>query len=215
MYKQLDLQNWKRKEHFDFFNQFDEPFFGIVTEIDCTNAYTFCKSNSIPFFLYYHYQAILAVNQMEEFRYRIKDDEIIIFDAIHVTTTISRVDNTFAFSFIPFTQSFSEFSVLARIEIDRIKSSSGLCVNHNTSRIDVIHFSTVPWIKFTGVTHARDFKYKDSVPKITFGKYFQQNTRILMPVSVNVHHGLMDGFHVGQFLHFFEQLMNENTHCII
>jgi len=214
MYKQLDMQNWKRREHFDLFSRFDEPFFGIVAEIDCTNAYTFCKSKSIPFYLYYHHQAILAVNLTEEFRYRIKDGGIIVFDEIHVTTTISREDSTFAFSFIPFTPSFSEFSALAGLEIDRIKKTTGICADENTSRIDVIHFSTVPWISFTGVTHPRSFNANDSVPKITFGKYFFRNERMIMPISIHVHHGLMDGFHVGQFLQLFEQLMNENTHKI-
>jgi chloramphenicol O-acetyltransferase type A len=208
MYKQLNIENWNRREHFEFFNQCDEPFLGIVSEIDCTDAYKICKSNSISFSLYFHYQAIVAVNKTEEFRYRIKNDEIVVFDTIHVTTTIGRSDNTFAFSFIPFTPSLSEFIDMAKVEIDRIKSSSGLGLNENTGRLDVIHFSTVPWISFTGVTHPRNFKFKDSVPKITFGKYFHRNDRIIMPVSVNAHHGLMDGYHVSQFLQLFEQLMN-------
>lgn len=214
MYQKLDKQNWKRKEHFEFFNQFDDPFFGITTEVDCTNALAFCKSNSVPFFLYYHFQAILAVNKTEEFRYRIKDDEILVFERIHVTTTISRPDNTFGFSFVPFTESFGEFSDLAKNEIDRIRNSSGICANKDTGRIDVIHFSTVPWIKTLGVTHPRNSKFNDSVPKITFGKFSQDNNRIILPVSIHAHHGLMDGFHVGQFIQLFENLMNENTQCL-
>ncbi len=209
MFKQLDKNNWNRREHFDFFNQFDEPFFGIVAELDCTNAYKICNDNSLPFFLYYHFQSIIAVNQIDAFRYRIKDDEIIIFDTIHVTTTISRDDNTFAFSFIPATPSFKEFCELAKIEIDKIKNSKGLGLTENTGRLDVIHFSTVPWISFSGVTHARNFRYKESVPKITFGKYYQKNDKIIMPISINVHHGLMDGYHVGQYLKLLEQLMND------
>lgn len=208
MYTLLDTGNWNRKEHFAFFNSFDEPFFGLVAEIDCTEAYLECKKKAIPFSLYYHYQAISAVNAIAEFRYRIKNEEIIIFDRIHVTTTISRDDNSFSFFYMPFTQSLNEYIDLAKIEIDRIKSSSGLGANANTGRLDVIHFSTVPWISFTGVTHPQNFKYRDSIPKITFGKYFQRNDRLIMPVSVNAHHGLMDAYHVNRFLQLFEQLLN-------
>jgi chloramphenicol O-acetyltransferase type A len=202
------MENWNRKEHFAFFNQFDDPFFGVGAEIDCTNAYTFCKRHSIPFFLYYHYQSILAVNQSEEFMFRIVNDEIVVFDTIHVTTTIGRQDNTFAFSFIPFDQSFSMFSELAVLEMDRIKKTSGLGLDKNTGRLDVIHFSTVPWISFTGITHARDFKIRDSIPKITFGKYFHRDSKMIMPVSIHVHHGLMDGFHVGRFVDLLQTLLN-------
>ncbi len=211
MYKILDIENWNRKEHFRFFSQMDEPFFGITAEMDCTDAHNYCKLNSLPFFLFYHHKAIIAVNQIEEFRYRIKDNGIIIFDTIHVTTTISRTDNTFAFSFIPFTQSFNEFMDLAKTEIESVKNSTGLRLSDDTGRLDVIHFSTVPWISFTSVTHARNFKFVDSVPKITFGKYFQRNNRLIMPVSINAHHGLMDGFHAGEYLRLFEQLLNEKN----
>jgi len=212
MFTQLNIENWNRREHFAFFNQFDEPFFGITAEIDCTNAYQICKNKSLPFSLYCHYQAIAAVNQTEEFRFRIRNGEIVIFDKIHVTTTIGRDDTTFSFSFIPFTQSLNEFIDLAKSEIERIKSSSGLGANESTGRLDVIHFSTVPWISFTGVTHPQNFHYKDSIPKITFGKYFHRNDRLILPVSVNAHHGLMDAFHVSRFLQLFEQLLNgENT----
>ena len=209
MIKLLDIENWNRKEHFLFFSQFDEPFFGIVAEIDCTNAYQICKEQHIPFYLYYLHKSLVAVNQIEEFKYRILNNKITIFDTINVSSTINRDDNTFAFSFIPFSQSFNEFTASAQLETNRIRNSTGLGINENTSRLDLIHYSAIPWISFTGLTHARNLKYKDSVPKITFGKYFNKNGRLIMPVSINVHHGLMDGFHVGQYLQLFEQLIND------
>ena len=211
MYRILDIENWNRKEHFQFFSQMDEPFFGIVAEIDCTDAYSFCKQNKMPFFMFYLHKAIIAVNQVEEFRYRIRVNEIIIFDTIHVTSTVRRTDNTFAFSFIPYSPSFKEFTEFARVETDNIKNSKGLRLSEDTGRKDVIHFSAVPWISFSGVTHPRNFKIIDSIPKITFGKYFQRNRRLIMSVSINAHHGLMDGYHVGKYLQLFEILLNDKS----
>ncbi|WP_262709726.1 CatA-like O-acetyltransferase [Pedobacter polaris] len=45
----LDLENWSRKDHFNFFNRFEEPFFGVVVDIDCTIAYDKCKKEGIGF----------------------------------------------------------------------------------------------------------------------------------------------------------------------
>jgi chloramphenicol O-acetyltransferase type A len=204
----IDLENWNRKEHYHFFSSFDEPFFGIVATINCTNAYNICKEQNWSFYLYYLFQSLKAANEIEEFKYRIENENIVIYDQIHASSTISREDHTFAFSFIPFTTDFNEFCLTAKNEIDQIRNSTGLRLNENTKRLDVIHFSTIPWINFTGVTHARNFKYKDSVPKITFGKFVQDKDKLLMPVSINAHHGLMDGYHVGRFLELFEQLMS-------
>jgi chloramphenicol O-acetyltransferase type A len=211
MEKYLDIETWNRKEHFKFFSKCDEPFFGIVADIEITDGYKFCKGNEIPFFLFYHFKAITAVNLIEEFRYRIRENKIIIFDRIHVTTTISRNDNTFAFAFIPFSESFGEFLESAKIETERIRNTTGIGANEKTSGLDVIHFSTIPWVTFTGLTHARNLKYPDSVPKITFGKYYKKNDRLLMPVSVNAHHGLMDGYHAGKYLELLEKNINNKT----
>lgn len=196
----IDLKSWNRKEHFEFFKEFDEPFFGIVSDVDCTQALAWCRQNQVPFFHYYLYQSLRAANQVEEFRLRIEDNEPVCYDKIHASSTISRPDQTFGFSFIPFTDNFRDFSHATLEEISAVAATTGLRLNENTSRNDVIHFSVLPWIKFTSLTHARHFAYRDSVPKITFGRYYEQDGRIRMPVSVNAHHGLMDAWHVAKFL---------------
>ena len=95
----IDINSWKRKEHFDFFSSFDEPFFGIITEIDCTRAYSKAKLNGGSFFLYYIHKSLIAANLIEEFRYRLDNNQLVLFDKIHASPTIGREDETFAFSF--------------------------------------------------------------------------------------------------------------------
>jgi chloramphenicol O-acetyltransferase type A len=45
------------------------------------------------------------------------------------------------------------------------------------------------------------------VPKISFGKFIKENDRTLMPFSVEVHHSLMDGLHVGRYIARIEELL--------
>lgn len=203
------MEKWKRKAHFQFFNKFDEPYFGIVSEIDCTTAYQKSKENHISFFLYYLHCTLCAINTIDEFKIRIVDDKIVLFDKIHASPTIDKGDETFAFAFIPFYQEFDLFNKEARKEIIRVQKTEGLNLNEDTARIDVVHISSIPWFKFTGLTHARMYSYKDSVPKISFGRYYRDGENLKMNVSINGHHGLMDGFHVGKFLSAFQRLMNE------
>ena len=58
----IDIQKWKRKEHFEFFSAFDDPYFGIVSEIDCTRAYDKNDWAEESFFLYYLHKATMAAN---------------------------------------------------------------------------------------------------------------------------------------------------------
>ena len=208
MYRKIDLELWNRKEHFLFFKQMEEPFFGITATIDCTSAYENSKLLDVPFFIYYLHKTVVAVNTIEPFRYRIVDDEVHVFDRIDVSATIMRADNTFGFSLIHYAKDLLEFKTIAQNEIDRVQRTPGL--SSLEFEPNVIHFSALPWIEFTSLSHARNFTWPDSCPKISFGKMtVAEDGKRTMPVSIHVHHGLMDGFHVGAFLTLFQQLMDQ------
>jgi chloramphenicol O-acetyltransferase type A len=205
----LDLDNWPRKEHFHFFKQFEEPFFGATVEIDCTTAYTKSKALGASFFIYYLHKTLVAVNTNEPFRYRISDDKIYICDRIDASATIGREDGTFGFSLIQYDPDFDRFKEIALKEIERIQSTTGL-FTRTFENDNVIHFSAIPWLDFTSLSHARSYTFPDSCPKISFGKMkVSENGKRTMPMSVHVHHGLMDGLHLGQFVDSFQEIINQ------
>ncbi|GAA4277481.1 chloramphenicol acetyltransferase [Aquimarina mytili] len=209
MRTKLDLDSWNRREHFEFFGSFDEPFFGVTTTVDFTKGYQKIKDLGYPYFLFYLYKSLLAANTVEAFKYRIEDNEIYVYDKIHASPTIGRDDHTFGFSFMEFQEDFETFVSESKKEIEAVKKSSGLRYTDNAKRIDTIHYSSIPWYNFTGLTHARHFQFVDSVPKISFGKYTKVENKLNLPIAVNVHHGLADGYHVGVYLEEFQRLLNE------
>jgi chloramphenicol O-acetyltransferase type A len=186
----------------------EEPFFGITTTVDCTKAYNSAKEFGVSFFVYYLHKTLLAVNAIEPFRYRIIEGDIYLFNVINASATIMREDETFGFSFMEFTENLRDFEVVVQSEISRIQNTSGLLTREFPENL--IHFSALPWINFTSFSHARSFTFEDSCPKISFGKMMVSDSGIrTMSMSVHVHHGLMDGLHVGQFVDCFQELMNE------
>ncbi|MDF7812074.1 chloramphenicol acetyltransferase [Hymenobacter sp. YC55] len=207
----IDLTTWPRREHFTFFSAFDEPFFGLVVDVDCTQAQAAAKQSGVSFFLYYLHCALQAANEVEEFRYRIEQGQVYRYDRIHASATLGRPDRTFSFSFIEQRDSLADFVVGANAEIDATQNSTGLRLSEQTARPDVIHFSAIPWVRFTGLTHARSFQHPDSSPKISVGQTYQDGAITRMPVSVNLHHGLGDGYHVGLFLEAFQRRLNFTT----
>ena len=203
----IDLATWNRREHFAFFSAFEEPFFGLVATVDCTRALAEAKRLGVPFFLYYLHAALQAVNHVEALRYRIEDGQVYCYERIHASATIGRPDHTFGFSFIEQHDELAAFVPGATAEIAAVQASEGLRLNETTGRPDVIHFSALPWMRFTGLSHARSFTHPDSCPKISVGQTYTEGAATLMPVSVNVHHGLADGYHVGLFLAAFQELL--------
>ena len=205
----LDIENWSRKEHFHFFRQFEEPFFGATVEIDCTQAYATAKSLNTSFFIYYLHKTLVAVNATESFRYRISGDQIYVCEQINASATISRSDGSFGFSLIEFNPDFEIFTANALAEIERIQTTTGL-FTRTFEDDNVIHFSAIPWLDFTSLSHARSYTFPDSCPKISFGKMkINENGKRSMPMSIHVHHGLVDGLHLGQFVDYFQEIMNQ------
>ena len=207
MKQKIDISSWNRKEHFEFFNTFEEPFFGITTQIDMTIAYEKSKKLQIPFFVYYLHKTIAAINQVENFRYRIEDNEVVLYDEIDASATIMREDKTFGFSFMKFHSDIHEFTKIAQTEIERIQITPGLFTREFPENI--IHFSAVPWINFTGLTHSRKYTLKDSCPKVSYGKLVEENGKKSMALSVTVHHGLVDGYHIGLFIEALQTELNK------
>ena len=206
-YEVINPDHWKRKELYHFFRSFEEPFTGIVADVDVSQAKVFCKENQVSFFQFYLYKSLIAVNRTEAFRLRIIDDEIRKYKTIHASSTIPREDGTFGFSYIAFDSDFRIFSQNLLDEKLRIQTDRSLFPPvHSHS---VVHYSSMPWITFTSVSHARKFSIEDASPKISFGKVYERENRFLMPVSVHVHHALVDGRDIGEFIERFQNCLNE------
>lgn len=155
------------------------------------------------------HKILCTVNQIENFKYRAFDQQVVVHQRIDVSATVLRADKTFGFSLVEFDNDFDIFQRNVASEIERVQATSGL-FTRAFSDDNVIHFSALPWTNFTSLSHARSFKLADSCPKISVGKVtLSGNETRTMPISVHVHHGLMDGYHVGMFLELLQELMNQ------
>jgi len=209
MKRYIDIDTWNRKEHFLFFGSFTDPFFGVTVNIDFTTTYNKAKADNESFYLYSLYEIMRTVNEIEEFRFRVENQDVICCNTIHISTTIGREDGSFGFGFFEYSADKKQFLLNGKAEIERIQSLTGLCVDDNGSRPDIIRFSPVPWLKFTEMKHATSFPKGDSVPRISTGKLFKENGKLMMPVSIVAHHGLMDGKHIALFIDQLSSFIEE------
>lgn len=203
MKRKIDLENWNRQEVFYFYKSFDEPYFGVTVNVDVSKAFVLAKQKNVSFFTYYLYAATRAANELAPFRYRIENDEVWEYENLQASAVISRADGTFGFSYIPYHVDIQVFKQNIQAETDRVQVDRNLMPSKSGE--NVIHFSSLPWLQFTSLTHARHFSYKDSVPKISFGKVFDLSDKKMMPVSVHVHHALADGLDVANFIDLFQE----------
>lgn len=209
MRKEILLSEWNRKDHFEFFNSFTEPYFGITTSLEITQASHRAKELNVSLFLYYMHACMKAVNQVASFRIRLEGDKIYQYDTIHASTTTNRENLPFAFAFLPFIENLKEFVEQSAINLNEARKMTGLGMGEENKRLDLVHYSTLPWIEFSSVSHPRNFIYRDSVPKITFGKISNKGDRVIIPIAIHVHHGIMDAQDVAEYLEAFQYQLNK------
>lgn len=203
MSEYLDIETWNRRQHFEFFKNYHNPFFNICTNVDVTPLLALTRSmENISFFIAYHFFSIKAANEVEPFRYRLRGERVLVHDRVHAGTTLLLAEENFTFAYFDYTEDFEVFHTKAKAAIENAKAG-GVQLYQRAEEDNLIYHSVIPWATFTSISHARKGGQQDSVPKIAFGKHREDGGRIMMPVSVEVHHALMDGLHVGRY---FERL---------
>jgi chloramphenicol O-acetyltransferase type A len=75
----------------------EEPFWGVTVQVNCTRAYSTSKALGCSFFVYYLHKTLMAVNQIDAFRYRVEGDRVAVYDRIHGSATIGREDGRLDF----------------------------------------------------------------------------------------------------------------------
>lgn len=206
MFWEIEIENWNRKTTFEFFRDFENPFFNLTAPLDATNLYQFCKKNKLSFSLVSLFYSIQAANEIREFRLRLDGEKLVEFDKIHATQTILNDDETFSFCYFELKNNVFEFNEVGKKAVKKYKSLKTFDVE--TERLDLVFYSVIPWVSFTSFKNATRLDSSKTVPRIVFGKLFEENGRMKLPHSVEVHHSMMDGIHVGKYFNLFQEKIN-------
>lgn len=203
----ININTWKRKPHYNHFRNLKDPYFGVLVPFDVSHAYRFAKANDISFFGRYLHDCMKAINDVDELKLRVVEEEIIQYDVINASATLMRSDKTFGFSYIEFDNDLHKFLINIDSEKNRIENSTDLYPMRNDQ--ECIHCSALPWLEFSGHKEPVSGIF-ETIPKLAYSKISHQlDERILMNVSIQVNHALVDGYHVGLFSEKFQHYLNK------
>lgn len=205
--KYIDIENWKRKDHYNYFKSLSYPHFSISGNLDITSFYKYIKENELPFFISVLYAAVKTANNIREFKFRIREDKVIEHETVSPSFTVMTEGEVFGFCASKFTDIFTDFKndTLTAIE----KAKNNVSIEDEPGRDDLLYITSIPWVSFTRVTHPINMNPVDCIPRISLGKYFEEGGRMKLPLSVQAHHALVDGIHVGQFFNNLQEILNE------
>ncbi|MBV9217173.1 MAG: hypothetical protein JO053_13470 [Acidobacteria bacterium] len=206
MYKKVNVNSWARRSTHEFFRDYADPFFNFSASLDVGRACRYAKENGLATSLTLLYYSLLAANEIREFRIRLLEEELVEFDRIHATQTILNDDETFSFAYFEMKDDLLEFDRSGKEAKEKYRSLRSFDVE--SDRLDLIYYSVIPWVSFTSFKHASRLDPRQTVPRIVFGKIYEEAGSKKMPLSVEANHAIMDGFHVGKFFNSFQELLD-------
>lgn len=201
----IDLESYNRKDHFNYFKDIGYPYVGLTVNVDITEFMENLKSTGYPFYLSFVYQVVAAANAVPEFRRRIENNSIMEYDYCLASCVILKDDDTFGYLTLDCNQPIEDYLREGKAKIEVAKKTGNIDDNENVGSL--FFLSSVPWVTYTSLIQAVPLP-GDSNPRITWGKYFEQNDKILIPVSVLVHHALVDGLQISQFYQKLDGLLS-------
>ncbi len=212
--KDITFTNPHRKKHFDFFNGMNHPHFNISANVEITDLLPYLKSQKLPTTPSIVYLIARAANDIPEFRWRIRGEKVVEHQAVHPSFTVpTKEASVFSFCTVPYVPKPDTFITSAVAQIAAMQTAPSL--EDEEGRDDYLFLSAFPWVSFTGLQHAMQYHPGDSVPRITWGKFFDQGDQIFMPLSVQAHHAVVDGSHMGRYFELLEKMAKSHDDFLI
>ncbi len=207
-FKEIPIDQWDRKSHHEFFiKNFHFPHVSITANVNITSLLKTCNKKDLSIFHSTVYLISKALNGIPQFRQRIRKESLIEWARVGVSYTVLTQDEKFYFCYVDYNEDFSLFYKQSVEKSERIKRGELLDLNP-TQEDNVLYMSCIPWVSFTGMSNAQHSNLYDSVPRIAWGKFFNDHHSTLMPFNIQAHHSVVDGLHIGRAFEAFQEQLN-------
>lgn len=211
-YTPVDLSRWARKEHFEVFQSFAESTINQTVLIDITALLTHIKAVGWKFYPTIIFLLSKVVNRHSEFRMAIKNNELVIWNEVYPSYTIFHNETeTFSSLWSHYDGNIRHFHNVYAEDAARYGNNLAYWPK-GASPENIFFVSGIPWVSFTSfninVAHMKNF----FAPMFTLGKYATQGGKVLLPLAVQVHHAVCDGFHLARMVNELQALCDDLPH---
>jgi chloramphenicol O-acetyltransferase type A len=195
--RKIDLESWPRRKHFELYRQFELPHFNLTFPVTVSAFRNWVKERADSLTLATVYLLSQVANELAPFRMRIRGDEVIEHEVVHPSFTVLVENEIFSFCTVTYRADYEAFITAGSRRIEEVRAEPTL--EDKPGQDDLLFMTSLPWFHFTSMMHPLNMNPVDSVPRIAWGRIDRREGQLVMPLSVQVHHALMDGLHVGRY----------------
>ncbi|MGL5820984.1 MAG: CatA-like O-acetyltransferase [Sarcina sp.] len=194
----IDMNTWSRKECFRHFFENIKCTYSITVEIDITNLYKYIKNNRLRFYPTFTWIVSKTINNYQEFKMAFDEEgRLGFFDEIGPSySVLDEKTKVMSNLYTPYASKFFEFYNDMKSALNSYKQNA----NFNTElQKNFFVVSCLPWFNYTSFNVNNEGNNAFLFPIITWGRFFEEGNKIIMPVTIQIHHAVADGYHCSLF----------------
>lgn len=193
----------KRRDRFEFFESFENPLLNLCFDLEVKDFRPYCKARNLPPFHFFLFCLFSSLSELDNFKYRIYQGKVIKVDELFGSYTVMNEENLFNYTRFKLSSDLNQFIINSQASKDEAVNSLELI---NTGKElperemkNYVFVTSIPWLRLTSIEHPV-YKFKSAdIPGIAWGKFCSlSDNQMLIPFSVQAHHGFVDAFHINQ-----------------
>lgn len=204
MFHPISLENWPRAETYRHFMEEVPCTYSMCVNLDISRFLPVVREKGLKFFPTFLYGLSLVVNRHREFRMRLDEQgNPGYFDQVNPCFTVFHPEQE-CFSNV-WTQFEPDFDTFYQRYLEDMAEFGEKTESKPMEEGNTFDVSCIPWASFTGFNLNLPKAYGYFAPIFTVGKYFEESGKIKLPLAIQVHHAVCDGFHVSRLVNELQE----------
>ena len=200
MYQVVDQESYYRKGVFRHFSEDCKCSVSMTAKLDVTELAAFSKRSGTKFYLNFLYLLTKTLNSRPDYRmgWLWQTKELICYDVIHPTQYVFHEDTeTCTPVYTTYYEDYARFYREAERDLERAKKTRdyALDAEHHPNWFDA---SYIPWLSYDALHLELPDGWLYLAPIVNWGRYREENGRLLMPLTVRLNHAVADGYLVAK-----------------
>ncbi|CAM3587353.1 chloramphenicol acetyltransferase [Isoptericola cucumis] len=206
----IDLATWPRREHFEHYRDRVPCTYAVTVDVDVTEMAAALRASGRKTYVAQVWALASLVNRHAEFRTTLTADGApATWDELHPMFTVLNPEReTFAAVWAPFDADFGRFHDVAADLLATHRSATTFFPQDDVPA-NTFDVSSLPWTSFTGFTLQVAGGWDHFAPIFTLGRYTERDGRTVLPLAVQVHHAVADGFHTARLVNELQELASD------
>ncbi len=206
-YKVIDRKTYYREGVFRHFSEDCKCSVSMTARIDVTDLAEYSRKTETKFYINFLYILSKVLNSRDDYRmqYLWQSDELICYDVINPMQYIFHEDTeTCTPVYTNYSPDYETFYRNAVSDIEKAKQTReyGLDAENHPNWFDASYIS---WLSYDSLNIELPDGYLYFLPIINWGKYREENGRLMMPVTVRMNHAIADGYLVANVFRLLEK----------